>query len=939
MNEQPAGLPPTWLPGESLDGSTIHSQGAPQPRRVHQRTVVPALPARLGRFELRRRCGTGSSGAVFEAVDEHDGLVAIKLLDRVDDQRVASLKAEYLVASGLAHPNIVVPLEIESSGGAWFIVMERIEGCDLVTFVRGDGREDEAFVARLLHVAGQLVDAVAFLHEEGILHLDLKPANVLVRADASVAVLDFGLAGRTATDGEEAVAAAGGTPVYGAPEQFHVGTPGPEADCYALGGLLFEALTGRRPRTERQSHEAALRAACELDLRQIAVALRPLAALLPKLLQAAPSERAGMVDLARALRQADEADVSSNDGPIALSPGPVRSLLIWIVLAGHGLPMSWLRALPGEPIRPGATREVLLQRLVVRRWIGGEERLEATSRALRWRDEAVSSEEARAAHRVLAAVGERMGAPDEVVAAHLDASGDVESALDAFVRLADERVKRREFRKAAEVLASALDGRALSEERRVELGRRRAECLMRAGQCREAAAAYESVADVLPVRLSRVLRSLAAGAWLQAGDITRGLAGLADVLRAEGLAPPRKGLSAGFAMLIDVASLAIPVAIRVRAASGRDTAQVDLLWTGGRGLVSVVPETGLELMLRSAVIARRMGEPARYARVVAFLAMFLLQFPLLRRLGERAVSFAEDTALETGDAGLGASARLWRAGALVYRADWSGLEEGARGALARLLPVLDAEWERVVATGFVAWALQLQGDCRGSRELAAIALTDATARGDRYAQCLFAQYVAFGALAAGEPGEARRLCLTWVVGWETGNYSLADFYGMFLLAHCDLVEGQVDDAAARFRENDPTWHRAGGHRIALWRIDHALLHARILLLGPSDPPRLTGIARRLARETRPDAPLYGKWIRAAVLVRRGKTTEAEPLLVEARAGFRALGMHLYDASLGLGWAALSGNAVAAEAHRASLTALGVGDPDRWSRVFTPLGAS
>jgi len=945
MSEPHVGLPSTLQPGRAgLDVPFGSTDGAETPtaplRRVHQRTVVPALPARLGRFELRRRFGSGSSGTVFEAVDANEGFVAIKLLDEVDEDRVASLQAEYLVTSGLAHPNIVVPFELDSAGGAWFIVMERVEGRPLVEALRENVADSALFAERLLHAALQLVDAVAFLHGVGVVHLDLKPANVLVRPDGSVAVLDFGLAGRATPEDETpdgAPGVVGGTPIYGAPEQFVPGVPGPEADCHALGVLLYEALTGRLPRAAHDPVGVALVAARDLDHASLPAALRPLAALLPRLLAPSPADRAGTAELLRLLRPGGLADPPAMDAPISVPSGPARALLSRIVLSSRGLPISWLASFPGEPIGASHLRALFLERLVTRRWSGGEECLEATSRALRWSATDLPSEEAREAHRDLAVVGDQRRARAEVVASHLVALGDHAAAVDLYARRADGCVKRGAFRQAAELLALALTDAALSDEARVDLGRRRADSLLRAGDSRGAARAYEAVAELLPSRLSRALRSLAASAWLQAGDIARGLEALTNVLRAEGLAPPRRGLAAGVAILAELASLALPVAVRVRATTGRDTAQVDLLWAGGRGLVLVVPETGLELMLRSAVIARRMGEPGRYARVLAFLAMFLLQFPLLRRLGERAVVFAEDTALELGDSGLSASARLWRAGALVYRADWTGLEAGARGALSRLQNVPEAEWERVVATGFVAWALQLRGACAESRALATTALADATARGDRYAQCLFAQYAAFGALAAGDPEDARQLCRTWVLGWETGSYSLADFYGMFLLAHCDLVEGHVERAAASVSEHDPIWHRAGGHRIALWRIDHALLHARILLMGPSEPAALDPIVRRLSKETRPDAPLYAQWLRAARMARAGRVSEAEPIVAAARSGFRGLSMQLYDASLGLAWARLSADPDQATHYRASLRALGVGDPDGWSRVFTPLG--
>jgi len=189
-------------------------------------------------------------GVVFEAFDTaRREKVALKTMARRQGRDVYQFKNEFRALSEVAHPNLVRLHELSADGELWFFTMERVEGEPFDRWVRPShlGAPD---MERLRGALPQLVEAVATIHAAGKLHRDLKPSNVLVTAEGRVVVLDFGLAvdpgaggvGQTVLD--EGVS---GTPAYMAPEQAAGHGATAASDWYAVGAMLFEALTGRLP--------------------------------------------------------------------------------------------------------------------------------------------------------------------------------------------------------------------------------------------------------------------------------------------------------------------------------------------------------------------------------------------------------------------------------------------------------------------------------------------------------------------------------------------------------------------------------------------------------------------------------------------------------------------------------------------------------------------
>ena len=233
--------------------------GPEMPTRVVPSPFGPAIDDGMPRYTLEELVGVGSSGAVYRAVDRslsaagRPVMVAVKVLHatRTDVVSRARFMEEASKARVLDHANAVRVFDRgESREGEQYIVYELVEGGDLHTWVAGHAGTVPARDAALM--AERIADAIQAAHSAGLVHLDLKPANVLVTTDGQPKVADFGLSVWGGTDGAGGAPEPGesvGTMAFMAPEQFR-GDPGwaaPRADVYALGGILYWMLTGSLP--------------------------------------------------------------------------------------------------------------------------------------------------------------------------------------------------------------------------------------------------------------------------------------------------------------------------------------------------------------------------------------------------------------------------------------------------------------------------------------------------------------------------------------------------------------------------------------------------------------------------------------------------------------------------------------------------------------------
>lgn len=206
------------------------------------------------RFVLERRLGSGSTGTVYAAYDKkRDERVALKVLTYRSASALYRFKREFRTLADVVHPNLVAFFElVADEEDEAFFTMELIDGVNILDHVRPPKRASGAPVVRedrLRSAFRQLAEAVAALHDRDKIHCDLKPNNVLVDTAGRVVILDFGIARDLAPTltPQSLYRGLSGTVPYMAPEQAKGGEPRPASDWYAMGVILFQALTGQLP--------------------------------------------------------------------------------------------------------------------------------------------------------------------------------------------------------------------------------------------------------------------------------------------------------------------------------------------------------------------------------------------------------------------------------------------------------------------------------------------------------------------------------------------------------------------------------------------------------------------------------------------------------------------------------------------------------------------
>jgi serine/threonine-protein kinase len=209
------------------------------------------------RYKIIRLLGSGGMAAVYQAWDELLAIsVALKLI-RVDadlpagrQHLEARFKRELILARQITHPNVVRIHDLGEIDGMLYLTMEYVQGADLATLL---AQERGMAIPRALSLARQIAAGLSAVHEGGVVHLDLKPSNVMVDVEGRARLMDFGIARSTAIDTVSTAAVSLiGTLSYMAPEQARGEPTGPYTDVYAFGLMLYEMLAGRRASTIRE---------------------------------------------------------------------------------------------------------------------------------------------------------------------------------------------------------------------------------------------------------------------------------------------------------------------------------------------------------------------------------------------------------------------------------------------------------------------------------------------------------------------------------------------------------------------------------------------------------------------------------------------------------------------------------------------------------------
>ncbi|HUJ86887.1 MAG TPA: serine/threonine-protein kinase [Burkholderiales bacterium] len=207
-------------------------------------------PRTVGRYELVSELGRGAMGVVYKATDPVLGRsVAIKTINMsLERDGIENYEARFYqearAAGGLSHPSIVTIYDVGKNGDIAYMAMEFVEGVELRALL-SSGRPLP--VAQAISIAAQVAEGLAYAHERGIVHRDIKPPNILVTPGGNVKIADFGIARMRASESLTQTGMMLGSPKYMSPEHVLGKRADQRGDLFSLGIILYEMLTGTAP--------------------------------------------------------------------------------------------------------------------------------------------------------------------------------------------------------------------------------------------------------------------------------------------------------------------------------------------------------------------------------------------------------------------------------------------------------------------------------------------------------------------------------------------------------------------------------------------------------------------------------------------------------------------------------------------------------------------
>ncbi len=244
-------VPPRRMPGGNADDVTMPGKRDRKPDgRFEPGDLI------LNRYKVVSELGQGGMGVVYKCFDETGGIeVALKALPPElshNTLEMEDIKENFQLVAKLIHQNIAISknLEKDNSNGNYYLIMECVEGEDLRRWIKRKRKEESLTLETVLPVIRQVADALDYAHRQRVIHRDIKPGNIMISADGSVKVLDFGLAAQIHTSMTRVSMAyhgTSGTGPYMAPEQWRGRAQGANADQYALAVMTYEMLAGHLP--------------------------------------------------------------------------------------------------------------------------------------------------------------------------------------------------------------------------------------------------------------------------------------------------------------------------------------------------------------------------------------------------------------------------------------------------------------------------------------------------------------------------------------------------------------------------------------------------------------------------------------------------------------------------------------------------------------------
>ena len=198
------------------------------------------IPSSIGRYDVMSPIGQGGMGSLFLAWDPKlERKIAIKLLRDDDESLRERFAREARAAARLRHPNIVTIFDVGEHEGQPFIAMEYIQGHTLAEMIH---RKTAMPMVQKVELMEALCDGLGFAHKAGIVHRDVKPANLMVDSEGALKILDFGIARATESAGMTQAGMLIGTLNYMSPEQVNGATVDARSDIFAVGAVCYELL-------------------------------------------------------------------------------------------------------------------------------------------------------------------------------------------------------------------------------------------------------------------------------------------------------------------------------------------------------------------------------------------------------------------------------------------------------------------------------------------------------------------------------------------------------------------------------------------------------------------------------------------------------------------------------------------------------------------------
>ena len=322
---------------------------------------MPPLPKRIGKYEIRGVLGAGAMATVYQAYDPViERTLAIKVVDkaRLDASESVAILSRFAIearaAGRLQHPNIVAVYDAGEHGDLVYLVMECVFGRPLAAFLQAEDFRGEP--DKVCDIVLQVLAALGYSHGQGVIHRDVKPANLIVSREGVIKVADFGIA-RIESSNLTQTGDLIGTPSYMSPEQFAGETADQRTDLYAVSVIFYELLTRKRP--FEGPNNAVIMHRVFTETPAPPSALNPLlsARLDPIVLRGISKDPLDRFQSAREYQQAVQsalgdkllADVPPAAAPPTLQPGVLRAIRAQRAVTGAG------EASVPSVTRPGAT--------------------------------------------------------------------------------------------------------------------------------------------------------------------------------------------------------------------------------------------------------------------------------------------------------------------------------------------------------------------------------------------------------------------------------------------------------------------------------------------------------------------------------------------------------------------------------------------------------